>query len=74
MFPIKIGRLWINLALIRTLKVIPPSDDMGLTVIVRWDSGEEDDFEGEEAKKLLAEWEKACELINQRLSSPAETA
>jgi len=69
MFPVKIGNLWINLALIRTLKVIPPSDDdMGLTVIIRWDSGEEDELESEQAEKFLAEWEKTCQLIIQKLS------
>ena len=69
MFPVKIGNLWINLAQIRALKVVPPVDGEQLTLLVRWDDGEEDDFTGDNAEQLLAEYEKAAELIRERFAS-----
>lgn len=64
MFPVRLNNLWINLALVRTLKVIPADDKNQLMVVVRWNSKEQDNFEGADAETLLAEWEKACDLVS----------
>ncbi|MFB2979012.1 hypothetical protein [Microseira sp. BLCC-F43] len=83
MFPLKIGNLWINLTAIRTLRVFTTNYESNLLVVIRWnnncdndDDSSYEEFEGEEAKALLAEWEKACDIILQSLSPvhPARSA
>ncbi|GET44549.1 hypothetical protein [Microseira wollei] len=68
MFPVKIDNLWINLALIRVLEVISPEDDEELIVNVYWDKEHSRGFLGTPAEKLLAESNKAWEIVAQRLS------
>jgi len=73
MFPVKIGNLWLNLAAICTLRITAASHNNKLIVTIRWDNAPDDndessyqEFEGEEAEELLAEWKKACDIILQR--------
>jgi hypothetical protein len=76
MFFIRVGNLWINLAAIRTLSVVPATGFNNTpTVIIRWNNDCDDDdessyeeFEGESGEELLAQSKKAWDIILQRLS------
>jgi hypothetical protein len=76
MFFIRVGNLWINLAAIRTLSVVPATEFINrLIVTIRWHNDCDDDdessyeeFEGESGEELLAQSKKAWDIILQRLS------
>ena len=67
MFPIKVDNQWINLAAIMTLKIL--MTDSGLEVDILWENGDNTTFKGKKAATIIAEYEKAADLIMQRLET-----